>query len=345
MATKIQNHKMMYRILALIFSLLPLVVFGNLQSPELQSFPQDSVLKGKIICIDAGHGGTAKTDHYRVGKAGEREEWINLRVALALEKMLQARGAIVLMSRRTDENVSFESRIKLAVNQKADVFISIHHNSTADSTLNYPIAFYHGNASENTASIKLGKIFLQQIANQLYEESPPKVLVSDHLVYPGSGTAVLRGTYGIPGIIGEASFFSNRREEQKLKTKEYNLLEASAYVRTLELFFSEEIPPIQKVYSSGKIESLKAFQLKRKITVNPMLWMSNYSRAQELLKDDLRSSQEEAFNLLLQSIISFPNSPIAHKCLEQLVKLSPSIEPQFTEQLKKQLAEYYSIID
>lgn len=49
-------------------------------------------LKRKIICIDPGHGGTAATDSYRVGPGGEREEWINLRVGLLLQKMLEKKG-------------------------------------------------------------------------------------------------------------------------------------------------------------------------------------------------------------------------------------------------------------
>lgn len=54
-----------------------------------------SPLARKKICIDPGHGGTAATDHYRVGKGGEREEWINLRVALLLKKMLEDKQATV----------------------------------------------------------------------------------------------------------------------------------------------------------------------------------------------------------------------------------------------------------
>ncbi|MCG6947753.1 MAG: hypothetical protein LJE93_02405, partial [Acidobacteria bacterium] len=41
----------------------------------------DDPLAGRTICVDPGHGGTAEIDSYRVGPTGEREEWINLRVA------------------------------------------------------------------------------------------------------------------------------------------------------------------------------------------------------------------------------------------------------------------------
>ena len=117
----------------------------------------DNSLKGKVICIDPGHGGTAETDSFRVGPTGEREEWINLRVALKLAEMLKNDGAVVILTRSEDESVALRARAELAINKEADVFVSIHHNATADTTVNFPIIYFHGNVSENRASIILGK--------------------------------------------------------------------------------------------------------------------------------------------------------------------------------------------
>ena len=41
------------------------------------------------ICIDPGHGATTRTDSFRVGPTGEREEWIDLRVGKYLKKYLR----------------------------------------------------------------------------------------------------------------------------------------------------------------------------------------------------------------------------------------------------------------
>ena len=51
-------------------------------------------LKGKIISIDPGHGGSAATDSYRQGPTGEREEWIDLRVGLLLKEILERKERI-----------------------------------------------------------------------------------------------------------------------------------------------------------------------------------------------------------------------------------------------------------
>ena len=91
---------------------------------------KQSSIKGKTICIDPGHGGTAATDSYRVGPGGEREEWIDLRVGLMLQTMLEEKGAKVVMTRTEDVVVPLLDRSKIAVEGNAELFVSIHHNAT-----------------------------------------------------------------------------------------------------------------------------------------------------------------------------------------------------------------------
>ncbi len=61
-----------------------------------------------------------------------------LRVGLLLKKLLEEKGAEVIMTRSTDSSAELASRAEMAVNNKADVFISIHHNATADRSVNFP---------------------------------------------------------------------------------------------------------------------------------------------------------------------------------------------------------------
>ena len=129
---------------------------------------QSGSLTGRIIFIDAGHGGTAQTDSFRVGPSGEREEWINLRVALLLQEMLEEKGAKVIMARVADVNIPLAERARLAMDEKADVFLSIHHNATADPDVNFPIIYFHGNVSENIASVALGNHIAKALAKYLY---------------------------------------------------------------------------------------------------------------------------------------------------------------------------------
>ncbi len=205
-----------------------------------------SSLAGKTVCLDPGHGGTAATDSYRVGPGGEREEWINLRVALELKKLLEAKGARVLMTRTADVDVPLAARARLAREQKADLFLSIHHNATADRTANFPILYYHGHASENAGSVALGRCLARRLRKALFRARTPVSLCSDFVLFPNAGCAVLRESYGIPGILGEASFFTNAKEEGRLKQPAYNRKEARAYCRAVEDFFAlKQRPPVQ----------------------------------------------------------------------------------------------------
>lgn len=214
-------------------------------TPEINLNP--NILKGKRICLDPGHGHTAATDSFRQGATGEREEWINLRVALILKEMLEQAGAKVIITRTKDENIPLKSRADIAIEQKADIFISIHHNGTdQDPDLNYPLIFYWKDATNNPASVDLAKLVLKHIQKNL--GLPRGDLYSDYLVFPGTGTGVLRMTYSaMPGIIGEASFFTNPAEEQRLKQTAYNKKEAEAYYAALVEYFSAGMPTAQLI--------------------------------------------------------------------------------------------------
>ncbi|MDX5481026.1 MAG: N-acetylmuramoyl-L-alanine amidase [Hymenobacteraceae bacterium] len=282
----------------------------------LPAFSQNSKssLAGKTVCLDAGHGGTALTDSYRVGPGGEREEWINLRVALLLQQMLEEKGAKVLMTRLTDENVPFDTRVQLATAHKADVFISVHHNATADPKVNFPIVYYHGYASENKGSVQLGRLLAEQLSKQLYQEKPKATLVSDHAIFPTAGAKVLRDTYGIPGVIAEASFFTNPAEEGRLKQQEHNRQEAMAYVAALEAFFSKSEAPIAAKNSKVTLPPFKVFQEAERVNETAQLWYQDYLRGCELMKQKDMATLQQAYDLFTRSVRSFPDSYVAAAC-------------------------------
>lgn len=270
-------------------------------------------LAGKIICIDPGHGGTAETDSFRVGPSGEREEWMNLRVAIKLADLLKNNGAKPVLTRNTDKPVGLKSRAVIAKDNNADIFVSIHHNATADSIVNFPIVYYHGNASENQASVYLGRLLAKNIRIKLFDKGTPVSLVSDHVIFPGSGTAVLRHSYGIPGVIGEASFFTNPQEEERLKSDEYNQREAEAYYHTLKEYFKYKSQPILEKYSILKLPRFEVLQEADRMDTTALLWKDDYEKGIRLSKSSVTDSLENAITLLSRSIKSFPDSWLARE--------------------------------
>ncbi|MCC9136757.1 N-acetylmuramoyl-L-alanine amidase [Pontibacter silvestris] len=303
---------------------------------------QGSPLTGKTICVDAGHGGTAQTDSYRVGPAGEREEWINLRVALLLQKMLEKKGAKVLMTRVADDNVPFDERVALATDNRADVFVSIHHNATADPTVNFPIIYLHGSATENAASVALGKQLAKSLTKHLYQNKTPVSLVSDHTIFPTAGAKVLRDTYGIPGVIAEASFFTNPAEETRLQQNKHNRQEALAYATALEAFFRKPHAPVVVKGSKINIPPFKAFQEAERMNETALRWHQDFMEAKALMEHKDTASMHKAYELFTQSACSFPDSYVAAQCHQNRAALLVSLgKANEAKQEKLRAEEYY----
>jgi N-acetylmuramoyl-L-alanine amidase len=87
-------------------------------------------LRVRRIVIDAGHGGH---DSGTVGPGGLEEKDVALDVALRLGRLLRQRlNADVIYTRSTDRFVPLEERTALANRAHADLFLSIHANSSAE---------------------------------------------------------------------------------------------------------------------------------------------------------------------------------------------------------------------
>jgi hypothetical protein len=176
--------------------------------------------------------------------------------------------------------------------------------------VNFPIVYFHGNAGENQVSVALGKYLAQSLLEAMYDDTTPASLVSDHTIFPAAGTAVLRHTYSIPGVIAEASFFTHPAEEQRLKDESYNLLEAQAYVQALENFFAEKSPPIEEKDSQGKVEPFSVFQEAERMNPIARNWLQDYENGKALLE---ANQVDTAYQLLTRSARSFPDSWVAGK--------------------------------
>ena len=331
----------MYKFLPVLF----LLIF--LKNPVL-SQNKISALKGKIICIDPGHGGTALTDSYRVGPTGEREEWVNLRVGLLLQKMLEEKDAKVIITRTEDKFIPLPDRARMAVDKKADIFVSIHHNATADSTVNFPIIYFHGNASENLAGVAFGKLLAAELVKTLYKNHVSLTgnyvsLVSDFTVFAESGASVLRNTYGIPAVLAEASFFTNANEEQKLKQEDHNRDEAMAFTAALESFFSKSIPKIEAQNSIVPvIPAFKVFQEAERMTPVAKRWYQDFQEGEKLMAKKDTASLRKAYDLFTQSVRSFPDSYVAAHChsyRSEILKLLG--KPEEAGQEAQRVKEYY----
>ncbi|BBJ28511.1 N-acetylmuramoyl-L-alanine amidase family protein [Athalassotoga saccharophila] len=160
-----------------------------------------NVLKGKIIVLDPGHGGE---DTGAIGPTGLLEKTINLEVALDLASILKVQGASVYLTRATDVYVSLQSRIALANNLHADLFLCMHHNSIEGAPdIDRPQAFYW---STTDTSELAAKIILEAFENFTGTEGD---LIQEEYY-------VLRYAQ-VPAVLIEPFFMSNPTREKWLE--------------------------------------------------------------------------------------------------------------------------------
>lgn len=205
------------------------------------------------IFIDPGHGGEERGTRSRDNSIHEAD--INLKVANYLKEFLEDAGCRVLMSRTTDETISLDERAELANYSAADILISIHHNSTDDSSnywTNYSSTFYHAQTeyySYEPYEHNLAKFIQRDLA---YSMRNPGSLasfdgtMSDYLIKDNEGFTILAKS-NIPAVLVECAFLSNRLEEQRLNIAEFNKIEAWGIFNGIAKFLKQTIPEISIV--------------------------------------------------------------------------------------------------
>lgn len=106
---------------------------------------------GKVV-IDAGHGGH---DTGTIGPHGLMEKDLALDVALRLGQLISQRlGAEVVYTRSEDVFIPLEERTRIANNEKADLFISIHANSSPEPSAS-GVETYYFNFTSDRSSLDL----------------------------------------------------------------------------------------------------------------------------------------------------------------------------------------------
>ena len=130
----------------------------NIDNTQDETLDTWVINNGNVICIDAGHGGGDKG----TVSGNYKESAICLLIAKSVQQELEHMGAQVVMTRTDDIAISQEQRVKIGNDKKADIFVSIHLNSSANETANGAEAWIHSSKPNN--SLKLSKTILEEIA-------------------------------------------------------------------------------------------------------------------------------------------------------------------------------------
>jgi N-acetylmuramoyl-L-alanine amidase len=220
---------------------------------------------GRIV-IDPGHGGH---DLGTVGPGGLLEKNLVLSLALELQKQLQEKlGAEVILTREDDTFISLEERTGIANKHRADLFISIHANSSRQRSTSgvetYFLDFAKTEsereiaARENATTLsnvrdledlikKIAKADKSAESRELASIVQKKLCSGLRRLFPSAKDRGVRSApfvvligANMPSVLAEVAFISNPRDERLLKRKPNQELLAKAlfsgidsYMKTL----------------------------------------------------------------------------------------------------------------
>ncbi len=182
-------------------------------------------LAGKTIVVDPGHGSykTASStvlDSGAVGPSNVKEKDINLKISLALKSYLEADGAKVIMTRTGDTGVlTLTQRAEVANTNNADLFISIHCNSSDNSTANGTETYYSVVDEFNTAISDSLKEQRKSAANSVQSNLITQIQRSNRGVKTNNFTVITKTK--MPSVLVETAFISNPTEERMLNSSSF----------------------------------------------------------------------------------------------------------------------------
>ena len=200
----------MYRLKMFLLFIMLILVFD-----KANAFMKEAPLVGKTIYLDAGHGGKDPGAYYK----DIYEEDINLSIVLKLRDKLESLGAIVYLTRDSDYDLSnpnailrkrsdLSNRAKMINSSDADIYLSIHLNSSSNTSWKGAQVFYDDINKNNE---KLADIF---------QKNFNKYLNSNRKIQEIS-TLYMYKRITKPGLLLELGFISNSNERYLLNQDDY----------------------------------------------------------------------------------------------------------------------------
>jgi N-acetylmuramoyl-L-alanine amidase len=219
-------------------------------------------LKIRRVVLDPGHGGY---DEGTSGPNGLLEKELVLDVALRLGKLIESRmGSEVIFTRSDDTFIPLERRTAIANERKADLFLSIHANSSPYPRIGGVESYYlnvtgardalavasRENASSDKSVFELHDLIQKITLQDKAEESKEFAGSIQAALFPFAARyepgiknrgikkapfIVLIGA-SMPSVLAEIGFLSNAREESLLKKSDHRQKLAEALYRGLSRY-------------------------------------------------------------------------------------------------------------
>lgn len=187
-------------------------------------------LKGKVICIDPGHGGS---DSGALGETSQEKD-ITLAISKKLAAALNDAGAQVVMTRTTDVDVfapndgaveELQARCNIANAAKADAFVCVHIDSYSTADARGVTAYYNSKTPYDYS-----------LAKYIHAQNMEATNFPDRGVRTANFYVLLHTN--MPATLLELGFISNPTEEKALNTTAQQRNFAESIVKGLADYFN-----------------------------------------------------------------------------------------------------------
>lgn len=217
------------------YKLLIIICFFliTLSLPRVTAMVNGYDLIGKVIVLDAGHGGI--DNGAQSGKLIEKD--LNLLLVKKLEQELTSRGAVVYLTRKDDKDLStttvnrkrndLYNRAKYINDLSPDMYLSIHINATTSPSWKGLQIFYTKNHKEN-----------RQIAETLTTHLSKNIANVREI--KEDNTYYMYRHINTPGILLEAGFISNPGENYLLRQEKYQTKLITLISDAIEIYFQNK---------------------------------------------------------------------------------------------------------
>ena len=196
----------------------------------LKVYAKNQLLAGRVICIDAGHGGFDPGATYKDLKEAD----VNLEYAHLLKSELEEEGATVYLTRYDDYDLSTNNynhkrsdilnRIKIIKDISPDIFISIHLNADSSNKWNGAQTFYN--------SVNENNMLLAESIQKKFKQ----INITKRNIKKDNSIFLLKNL-DVAGVLIELGFITNNVDRMNLVSDAYQKKLVKTIVKGIRNYF------------------------------------------------------------------------------------------------------------
>ena len=231
------TKKIIFGIISLVIVTVSVIEVKTASEEVIKIMP----ITNKTIIVDAGHG--VIDPGYMTDDQSVKEKDVNLKITKKVKELLEASGAMVILTRNDDTslyteeagktirqkyNENLKNRKKIIQESSADMFISIHLNKFQESKYYGAQTFYPAGKEDD----KQLATYIQGELKRVVDKTNNRKIKSTNDIY-------LIKDNEIPSTLIECGFLSNDKEAKLLNDEEYQDQIAWAIYVGIQKYFSE----------------------------------------------------------------------------------------------------------